>query len=92
MTEKKMQIMATYVIVLASLATVAVPDVGAVVYSKESPAQKLRADIGSGSRVRVVPTPAAPDADRTDVHTHNLSRRSPGADVLSYGVVNTRSR
>jgi hypothetical protein len=46
MTEKKMQIMAAYVIVLASLVTVAVPDVGAVVFPKEAPAQKLRADIG----------------------------------------------
>ena len=46
MAEKKMRIMVACVIVLASLVTVAVPDVGAVVYSKESPAQKLRADIG----------------------------------------------
>ena len=43
MTEK---IIVPSIIVLASLVTVAVPDVGAVVYSKETPAQKLRADIG----------------------------------------------
>ena len=46
MTEKKMKIMVPSILVLASLVTVAVPEVGAVVYSKESPAQRLRADIG----------------------------------------------
>ena len=42
MKEKKMKIMVLFILVLASLAT----DVGAVVYPKESPAQRLRADIG----------------------------------------------